>query len=135
MQLAGTCRTVFTAILSSLLSWKWAPRRYFYQSLQVCGCLVPPLLVAPCLTFCRLHLCVCSRPDTRTNTGDTSMPVYTHLCKIQGHKHKQGTQVFSICRRPCPAMWETMSVGSTSCPFGIPVHFLPQPFSIITSHS
>ena len=88
------CHPFFTSVL------EWAPQRYFYQSLQVCGCLVPPLLVAPRLTFCRLHLCVCSGPDTHTNTGDTSTPVYTHSCKIQGHKHKQGTQVFQYLKMP-----------------------------------
>ena len=46
------------------------------QSPLVCECLVSPLLVAPHLMFCHLHLCVCSGQDPCTHT-------HTHM----QHKH------------------------------------------------
>ena len=61
-----------------------------------------------------------------------------YLCKHTRGRHSNTNtnrehRCFSSWRCLCPAIWEMASVGTVSCPFGIPVHFFPQLFSIITS--
>ena len=82
-----------------------------------------PLLVAWHLLSCCLHLCLFPGPDTHThththiNTGNTSLHVYTITGLIQRHKRVQGTRVFQELKTPCPALLETASVGTMSCPW------------------
>lgn len=72
------CPELSPVILSSFLSWTGASQRCMDHSPLVSECLVSPLLVAPHLMFCHLHLCVCSGQDPCTHT-------HTHTCNTSTH--------------------------------------------------
>ena len=77
--LQSHCSVLSPVILSSFLSWTRASKRCMDKFPLVCEPLVPPLLVAPHLMFCHLHLWVCSGKDpcthTHTQTCNTSTPM------------------------------------------------------------
>ena len=60
------CQELSLAILPSLLSWTWALQRWVDQSPLVCGGLVPPLLVVPCLMFFHPQHCIWSEIEPCT---------------------------------------------------------------------
>ena len=76
VDLQSHCPEMSPFILSSFLSWTGASQRFMDQSPLVCEHHVSPLLVAPHLMFCHIHLCVCSGQDPCTHT-------HTHM----QHKH------------------------------------------------
>ena len=78
------------------------------------GCLASPLLLPSSLLFPWTRL---THTHTHINTGDTSIHVYTITGLIQRHKRVQGTRVFQELKTPCPALLETASVGTMSCPW------------------
>ena len=79
--LQSHCSVLSPVILSSFLSWTRASKRCMDKFPLVCEPLVPPLLVAPHLMFCHLHLWVCSGKDpcTHTHTHTDMQHKHTHV--------------------------------------------------------
>lgn len=80
------CQGLSLAILPSLLSWAWAPQRWVDHSPLVCGCLLPPLLVVPCLMLFHPSHCVWSETEPCTihkHRWHKHTPVLAHVCGTQ----------------------------------------------------